>query len=160
MHEIKPPWGESELVVPPWAGVERTSPQLPPMAISLPTVKYHSGRVEGRSCLAYTYGMLHRSGVPVQWLSFPSGAHGWLGWLAQVGVNPMWCSLSGVHACGQSTTCSSTKISCTSLSVHSLPIPIGFVIFFVPLVVLSYFILHHAMHSWLCIRGVISNGHL
>ena len=54
--------------------------------------------------------------------------------------------------------CSSTKIGCASLSFPSLPTPVGFVFPSVFSRGLGFFILHHEMHSWLCIHGVISVG--
>ena len=129
----------------------------------------------GGSCLAHTSATLHRS-VPLLWLSSFSGVFRWFRWLAQVspdnvkyslmqldevnieGLSPGGVVLAGAHACGQSSTCSSTKIGCASLSFPSPPPPVGFVFPSVFPRGLGYFILHHEMHSWLCIHGVISVG--
>ena len=62
------------------------------------------------------------------------------------GVSLLWLSSS------------STKIGCASLSFPSLPTPVGFVFPSVFSRGLGSFILHHEMHSWLCIHGVISVG--
>ena len=43
------------------------------------------------------------------------------------GLSPGGVVLAGAHACGQSSTCSSTKIGCASLSFPSPPTPVGFV---------------------------------